>query len=480
MHVGFSKAISPFCEKIKSVAEKGHNAYVLTHLNADGLISGGIVSTTLIRLGAKCVTRALHHISPGFIREIKSDPNDFFILCDIGMDTTSTLANELGNRWIVINHHRPPMNDELGSLYDSNILNAFKINIDGECEISSGGLAYLLSTQIERSNWDLSPIAIVSALANNQDCGDKKMLTGLNSEIMKVAQSHELLSVELNLRFTGRETKPIHEAIASTLIPFMDGITGNTDNAYSVLKNSGVKLIENGRWRVPAELGQEENSVILEAIVKFISTVSRFGSANLADELVGYTYTLSSEDLRSPLRDAREFSAVLSACGKIGRTGVGVGICLGDRNYCLREGDQIANQFRTILHKGVSSILAENWRISLDKFTVFLNGENILDEGIVEYVGSIISRSLIFGDRANILWTRASDGMNKIYYRACPDSKSEADLNVIVKTCAKSAGGSAEVNHDNEGVCRIPSAGFEAFLSCMKRVIIEFNTKNYA
>lgn len=477
MYGRFIEALRPFCEKIKSIAEKGYNAYILAHSDVDGLVSASIVSLTLMRLGAKCVTRAFHDISDESIREIQSDSNGFCILCDVGINMASSLANELDNRWIMIDHHRP-LSDVPDSLYDSNIMDAFKNNIDGRTEISSGGLAYFLANQIERSNWDLSPIAIVSALAENQDNGDKKILTGLNSEIMEVARSHGLLTAEPNLRFAGQETRPIHEAMASTVTPFMDGITGNQKNAYSIVKSTGIKLIENGRWRVVADLRQEEKTVILETIVKFVSNNSRYNSSNLTDELVGYTYTFSCEDLRSPLRDAREYSMLLNACGKAGRPGIGIGVCMGDRNLCLSEGGQLANQFKAALRKCVAS--AENWRINLEKYLVVINGENVIDEDIVQHVAIILFRSLIFANRAIILWTRGRNGMHKFYCKAGLNPKSDTDLSMLVDNCAKSAGGIGGGSHKNEGVCRVPSVRFDDFLSCIKRVIIEFNSKNYA
>src|SRR5690348_10783600 len=102
MYGRFIEALRPFCEKIKSIAEKGYNAYILAHSDVDGLVSASIVSLTLMRLGAKCVTRAFHDISDESIREIKSDSNGFCILCDVGINMASSLANELDNRWIII------------------------------------------------------------------------------------------------------------------------------------------------------------------------------------------------------------------------------------------------------------------------------------------------------------------------------------------------------------------------------------------
>lgn len=70
--------------------------------------------------------------------------------------------------------------------------------------------------------------------------------------------------------------------------------------------------------------------------------------------------------------------------------------------------------------------------------------------------------------------------MHIFYCKACLNSKFNTDLRMLVENCAKSAGGSGGGSHNNEGVCKVPSARFEDFLSCIKRVIIEFNSKNYA
>jgi len=48
---GLEEAIKPFCEKIRSVAEDDSNTCIMTHLDADGLISASIISMTVIEIG---------------------------------------------------------------------------------------------------------------------------------------------------------------------------------------------------------------------------------------------------------------------------------------------------------------------------------------------------------------------------------------------------------------------------------------------
>ena len=224
------------------------------------------------------------------------------------------MANEfnqaLDNRWAIIDHHQIPQQEI--SIDDNNqILNAWKYGIDGGKEISAGGMAYMVATRLDRKNKNLSPIAIVSALADRQDQGDKKSLLGLNSEIVKTAQSLRLISMDLDLLLTGRETRPIHEALAFTAFPYIEGLTWATESCYALIKNAGIKMSKNGRWRTLSEISQDEKKIILNAITEYVVNSSKYKEVNIIDNLIGYKYTLNKEDKRRLLCDERELSNMM-------------------------------------------------------------------------------------------------------------------------------------------------------------------------
>jgi RecJ-like exonuclease len=183
------------------------------------------------------------------LEQMRYENHDFYIITDLGGGMANEFNQALDNRWAIIDHHQIPEHEI--SIDDNNqILNAWKYGIDGGKEISAGGMAYMVATTLDRKNKNLSPIAIVSALADRQDQGEKKSLFGLNSEIVKTAQSLRLISMDLDLMFTGRETRPIHEALAYTAFPYIEGLTWATESCYAVIKNAGIKMSNNGRWRV--------------------------------------------------------------------------------------------------------------------------------------------------------------------------------------------------------------------------------------
>ncbi|HJT47383.1 MAG TPA: DHH family phosphoesterase [Nitrososphaeraceae archaeon] len=459
-----------FCEKISAVVDKDEEISIISHLDADGITSGSIISTCLARLGARWTARAISDINLNVIEQMKSEGRDFYIITDLGTTMARELFDSLNNNWIVIDHHQMPQ-EEMTAEYNNQILNSWKYGIDGDTEISSGGLAYMIANGIDSKNKDLSTNAIISAVGDRQDQGSKKSLIGLNSEILKTAQTSGLISVNLDLMFTGRETRPLHEALAHTLFPYIDGLTWNIERCYSIIKNSGIKMKADGRWRVTSEISQQEKNTIIDAIAKFV-VASQNLETDIIDNLTGYTYTLINEDERSQLRDAREFSSLLNACGRIRKPSVGIGICMGDRNAMLIEGEKIIGNYRITLRKYISSIFAEKWRLVDDGKTLFVNADGLLPEDMLGAVSSLLSGSPTFSGRLLFIRTSARDNTYKFSSRKCLGCKSESNLGLIMRHCAQSVGGFGG-GHVAAAGCTIPYTRLESFMQGIRNAVVD-------
>lgn len=459
------EALKPFCEKLRSVVENGSEIAVITHLDADGITSGSIIAKALDRMGARYSVRAVSDMNPSVIEKMKTENRDFYVITDLGGGWASQLRKALGDRWIIIDHHQIP-EEEMLTDDSGQILNAWKYEIDGGRQVPAGGMAYMVASTLDRKNRDLSCIAVVSAVADRQDQGDKKSFIGLNVEILKTAQSLGLVNVDLDIMLTGRETRPLHEALAYTSFPYIDGLTWNREACHALLKNAGIKLKDDGRWRVLAEFSQEEKSAILDAIAKFVATSNKT-STSVLDDLIGYVYTLAGEDKRSQLRDAREFSTMLNACGRIGKAGVGIAICMGDRNAMLNAGEEIVGAYRTTLRNYISTIFSEKWRLVDDGKNAFVNGDGLLAEDMLGAVSSLLSGSPSLSGRLLFVRTLAKDGTYKFSSRKCLDCKSQANLGLIMRHYAEAFHG-AGGGHSAAAGCRIPATALEDFLASLR------------
>jgi RecJ-like exonuclease len=464
------QSLKTFCDKIESLVENEKEIIIISHLDADGIAAASIVSSALARIGAKCTVRTVSDITINILEQLRSENHDFYIITDLGAGMANQFHQAFDNKWVVIDHHQIP-EEEISRDENNQILNAWKYGIDGGREISAGGMAYMLATTLDRKNKDLSPIAIVSALADRQDQGDKKSLFGLNSEIVKTAESLKLISIELDLMLTGRETRPIHETLAFTAFPYIEGLTWNAEACYALIKNAGIKLKKDGgRARVLSEISQDEKNIILDAIAKFVANSSKNKEVNVIDNLIGYTYTLVKEDQRSQLRDAREFSTMLNACGRIRKAGVGIGICMGDRNALLEEGEKIVTKYRTTLRNFISSIFAEKWRMIDNGKSVFINGEGLLTEDMLGGVSSLLSGSPSLGGRLIFVRTLTKEGFYKFSARKSLGSTSTSNLGLIMRYCSELVGGNGG-GHSPAAGCRIPPTRLEEFLSAVRNAI---------
>jgi single-stranded-DNA-specific exonuclease len=460
-------ALKHFCEKLRTSVEGGNEVSIITHLDADGIIAGSIMAMALRRMGARYSVRAVSDMNSSVVENMKADGRDFYVITDLGGGWASNLRKALDNKWVIIDHHEIT-EEEILTDDEAQILNPWKFGIDGGREVSAGGMAYMVASTLDLKNRDLSAIAVVSAVADRQDQGDKRSFFGLNAEILKTAQSLGLVSVDIDIILTGRETRPPHEALAYTLFHYIDGLTWNSEACYVLLKNAGIKLKDNGgRWRVLAEFSQEEKSAIVEAVAKFVGSSDKRLSEILLDDLIGYVYTLAREDKRSLLRDAREFSTMLNACGRIGRAGVGIALCMGDRNTALSTGEEIMSTYKMTLRNNISTIFSEKWRLADDGKTTFVNGDGILEEAMLGAVSSLLSRSPSFRGRVLFVRTLTKDGTYKFSSRKCLHCKSQANLGVIMRQCSKALNG-AGGGHSAAAGCSIPSSALEDFIAGIK------------
>ena len=420
-----------FKDKISDCIKSKKSISVTTHNDCDGLTSGSIITKALIRAGARCTLRTSKEFSKNLLENLKTDSRDFHIVTDLGGGFAGDLDKTLGDDWIVLDHHQIP--DE--ELDNQNVINSWKYGIDGGTDICAGGMAYLASVTLDQRNSDLSAVAVVSALGDRQDQGDKKSFTGKNFEIASTARKLDLVEIDLDLLLVGRETRPLADALAFTSQPFIEGLTWNRQACLSLLNSSGINLKEQGRWRVAAELDEDEKRTVIESITKFASGKN---ATEIMSELIGYTYTFPREDSRSFLRDGREFSTMLNSCGRINRSGVGMAVCMGDRNKILREAETILADYRKMIQEYMNILSNERWRTMESKTCIMVNGEGIVPETMTGTISSLMAGSPKNSGKIIILRTKAEeDNTIKFSSRKAFGCKSGINLSEIMRRGAK-------------------------------------------
>jgi RecJ-like exonuclease len=453
-------ALSYFHDKVSDCIKSGRNISVITHLDCDGITSGSIVTKSLIRSGAKCTVRTVNEFNKNLVDRMKNDSREFHIITDLGGGFAKELDVGLDDNWIVVDHHQIP--DE--EFDNQRVINAWKYDIDGGLEVSAGGMAYLVSKALHKENTDLAWIAVVAALGDRQDQGEKKSFSGINLDIASAAKKNGQVEIDLDILLVGRETRPLPDALAFTSHPFIEGLTWNRDACLSLLNSSGIKLKDGSRWRVPAELTEDEKRTLLQTISKFTTSKN---ATEIMDELVGYTYTLSGEDKRSFLRDAREFSTMLNSCGRIRKAGVGIAVCMGDRTKMLEEGENILLEYRILLRTYMNALSSERWRVVDNGKYVMVDGEGLVSENMTGAVSSLLGGSQKNTGKIIILRTNGEDGTIKFSSRKSTGCKSEVNLGLLMRSCATKVSGVGG-GHNAAAGARITKDKLDEFLGCLE------------
>ena len=466
----FEESLSLFKDKISDCIKTNKSISITTHIDCDGLTSGSIIAKALIREGARCTLRTSKEFNKNIVESFKTDSRDFHIITDLGGGFGKELNQTLDDNWVILDHHQISEEEK----DNQNVINAWKYGIDGGSEICAGGMAYFAAKALNEKNSDLSAIAVVSALGDRQDQGEKKSLTGKNFEISNTAKELGLLEIDLDLLLVGRETRPLPEALAFTSQPFIEGLTWNKETCLSILKSSGIELKEEGRWRVPAELNEEEKKIVIESITKFSADKNNIG---IMSELIGYTYTFPREDKRSVLRDGREYSTMLNSCGRINRSGVGMAICMGDRNRILTEGENILTDYRKRIKEYMNILSNERWRISENENCIMVNGEDIVPETMTGTISSLIAGSPKNAGKIVILRTRGEENTIKFSSRKSFDCKSEINLSELMRSGAEKFDGIGG-GHNGAAGAKITKDKLDEFLKYLEVNVVNVSSTN--
>ena len=386
---GFLASTAQAAKTILETVEKDGFIHVFSHLDADGVAAAGIIGKALFRLDARFRIRVTQWIDEKIIGEITADKPQLVILTDFGSGYLDLLNEKVPDYKVLILDHHPIT----GNTENNNFVhvNPHLHGIDGASDISGSGVVYFVAKALSIENVDLAPIALVGALGDIQDKYEQRKLGGLNEKIVEDAVNANLVEVEKDLIFFGRETRPIHKTLATTTSPYIPGISGEEGASVAFLDSLGIKLKDGEKWRALRDLTDEEKKKLCSALAEhLLSKGLHFEVANL----IGHVYILTKEEPWTPLRDAREFSVVLNSTGRMDRASLGIAVCMGDRGAALEEANKALKDYRKNINKYLNWVMEKPERMKELENIYVIYGENFINEKIIGTVSSILAPSL--------------------------------------------------------------------------------------
>ncbi len=468
-----TEAAMEAAERIRQASD----VVIATHIDADGISAAAVAGETLRRLGIQFRTRFFKKLDDRAVASLRDDGADLVWLTDLGSGSISKLQ---GIPAVVTDHHRPdpaaPQTKMAGQLQLSDFGRVAHVNphlhgISGASDLSGAGATFIASMAVTDDNADLSPLAVVGSVGDLQDQKTRR-LEGLNRAILALATERCLVEVTDDIRYFGRETRPVFKMLEYSSDPYLPHITGREQESISFLLGLGIELKEGEIWRTWASFSEEERLKTIEALRGHLASCGRKEAT--IDRLTGEAYTIVNEERGSPVRDVKEFATLLNACGRHGRAEIGMRICAGDREDALREGYSLLRDHRSALRAALDVAKAKG--ITRMRHIQYFDAEDEIEETIVGTVaGMLLGGNSVDRTAPMIAFADSIEPsdieMVKVSSRGTQELVSKGmDLSVAMREVAEKVGGVGG-GHNIAAGATIPSAMKDEFLRALDELV---------
>ena len=190
------------------------NVRVISHNDADGITSAGLICTALRRANIPFHATLVSRLDQQVIDSVEPP----VVFCDMGSGKPH-LISKIEGEVFVFDHHTP-----VGDI-DCVHVNPHLAGVDGAFEMSGSGTVYTVVREMG-DNVDLAGLALVGAL------GDRQMMVGANRTILEEAAASGVVDVASGLKM---DDGPLVEVLAGSLDPLLE-ITGDPGRAKAFLE----------------------------------------------------------------------------------------------------------------------------------------------------------------------------------------------------------------------------------------------------
>jgi single-stranded-DNA-specific exonuclease len=489
-------------QKLLNQIEHQKDIFILSNSTVDGLVGSAILLSSIHNskgnTTVRCIKSSKVEDFKTELMKVADEKHDFYVFVDFDsnfFDLITSLIEE--SYYLFVNSDSRNLDQIIEKDKAVTFVNPWiwQRDSDKENKHTSSSLTYLIAKNYDRKIIHSSFLPIVAAFSKNIDFNNIDH-TELK-EILQSALDLTLIERKKGLNFGVSETTSIVDAIENNTTHFIKGVTWDKENSIKIIEKSGIKITDNQRIRTWNELEDEDFNKIFNAIEKYIEencyhknksddNIKEMKKRN-RDLLFGYNYILTNEETGSILKDIGSFSKSLDLCVRNQTFGLGLSICLGERDDAMM---QVKNQIidHDNLIKSVSNkIFDEKWRFYDDKETIYVNGEGILDEKNIDLFTSILEKSISFADRLICIRILSTESDDEYKYTLIKPKLAKVDFVKMKKMIYELAEIHDDLNSNNTRPSptsvivdiadkieiRVPIINLEVFLSNIKKIVLD-------
>ncbi|HRZ85902.1 MAG TPA: DHH family phosphoesterase [Candidatus Paceibacterota bacterium] len=431
-------------EFTKKFLEKTQNKQIqiISHHDTDGITSAAIASKALQRLKKNFSLKIVKGLDEEVFEEIsKTSENKIILFLDLASNSFSYIKN-LKTDVFILDHH------EINSQVPDNVT-IVNPHINNNPEISGAGVTYFFARELDEQNTDLAYLAVIGMVGDTLE----KDLNKFYNDIIK--DSKVVIKKGLILY---PATRPINKILEYSSEIYIPGVTGSNKGTCAFLRDIGITPI-NGQYKTLIELNQEELSRLITAIA-----VQKADSKDYS-ELIGNIYLIN---FFNRLEDARQISAMINACSRLGESGTAVSLCLQNK-IAKQKADNIYTEYKQNIVKALEN-LPKLKKIEKNNY-IIIHAEDKIKDTIIGTIASILSNSNSHQNGKAIIAMAYNN--NKIKVSARVVGRNGNNIREILDSVINEVGGEVG-GHKYAAGCLLEREKEEKFLEVLqKRLEIE-------
>jgi RecJ-like exonuclease len=383
-------------EVAKLISKKSENKQILvvSHNDADGITSAAILTRALQRLDRKFSVKIIKSLDEKYIKSLPEDK--IIIFLDLASNSLDDFEKIDNNDIFIIDHH------EISQKIPEKI-NIVNPHIYNKENISSAGLVYLLALELSPLNKNLATLAVIGMIGDRHE----KNIGKLNNQIIQDADVKLKRGILLY-----PSTRPINRVLEYSSDPFIPGVTGDLDGVIDLLNEAKIGKVGN-KYKSLMELNEQEmSSLVTSILLRDINRNDR--------DIIGDLFLVK---FFGKIEDAREISAKINACSRMGYPGTALLFCLENQS-AKKRAESIHVKYRQHIVEALKWIKSDENKIE-GKNYVIINAEENIKDTIIGTIASIISSSSFYNE-GTVIVTMAQDSDNservKVSLRLVGDS----------------------------------------------------------
>lgn len=409
---------------------------IFSHYDTDGITSAAIMCKALRRADKNFSIEIVKQINRKMINDMANISAETILLLDLSADTEE--LKRLSKEVFILDHHEVLLKGELPE--NISLMNPI---LDENEKLSASCVTYLFAKELNEKNKDLANLAVLGLVGDIMD----KNIGRIGNSIVKDAE----ITIKKSLLLFP-STRPLNKALEFSSI-YIPGVTGSSIGALNLLREAGIKIKDGEKFKTVLDLNNDELQKLVTLITLRKADLSR---------IIGNIFLIK---FFNKLEDARELSAVINACGRLGYGDVALAFCMENKKV-LSNVNSIYSKYKHDLIHGLNWI-SMNEKIEGENY-IIINGKNFIKDSLIGTLMSILAMSFVYPVGTVIVGMAYSDdGKIKVSARAVGDN-SEINLRKALDSVVQVTDGECG-GHNNAAGCFIPLSQEANFISLLQK-----------